>query len=91
MAFEGKPQGYQLNNRREKLLNLTKEISYVGVPPQLQPLRQYIKQFRVIGTVCIALNLWISEREEAGFSKYSELGNTHNPNTQGGLKPCVCM
>ncbi len=67
------------------MLNLTKEISYVGVPPQPQPLRQYIKQSHVVETVCIALNLWISEREEDGFSKYSELGNTHNPNLLGGF------
>ena len=30
-------------------------------------------------------------REEVGFFKYSELENTHNPNTQGGIKPCMCM
>lgn len=60
------------------LLNLTKEISYVGVPPQLQPLRQYVKQSRVVETVCIASNLWISEREEDGFQSSSDTVDTHN-------------
>jgi len=30
-------------------------------------------------------------REEVGFFEYSKLGNTHNPNTQGGLELCLCM
>ena len=85
VSFERKSQSYQFNNRRKKLLNLIKEISYVGVSPQPQPLRQYIKQFCVVGTVYIAINLWISEREEVGFLKYSERENTHYPTLVGGF------
>lgn len=44
------------------------EISYVGVPPQPQPLRVQIKQSYVVGTVFVPINLPLSVREEAGFA-----------------------
>ena len=55
------------------------EISYVGMTQQSQPLRQYIKQFREVETVCIVLNLSISLRVEVGFRNNSNVADTHNP------------
>ena len=33
----------------------------------------------------------LSGRVEAGFCNNSNITDTHNPNTQGGLKPCMCI
>jgi hypothetical protein len=93
-AFERKSQGYQTTDkekREEMLVNDRKEIRYQAMPPQWLALRVQIKQFCVVGAVSVPLNLSLSSLEEDGFLKYSELGNTHNPNTQGGLNPCMCM
>ncbi len=61
------------------------EIRNVRVPPQLSPLRVQIKQFCEVGTVSVPLNPAISLREEVGFFNYSEVEDTHNPNTRGGI------
>lgn len=45
----------------------------------------------VEGSVFISLNPVISGREEVEFYYHSKVMNTRNPNTQGGLKPCMCM
>ena len=41
--------------------------------------------------VFVSLNLPISLREEVEFQSNSDALDTHNPNTQGGIKPCMCM
>jgi len=33
----------------------------------------------------------LTDRGEDGFYYSSNVVDTHNPNTQGGLKPCMCM
>lgn len=73
------------------LVNDRKEIRNESVAHQHFPLRMQIKQSCVVGIVSVSSNLSISGRGEDGFFKHSELGNTHNPNTQGGLKLCMCM
>ena len=61
------------------LVDDRKEIRNVSVPPQHSPLRMQIKHRCVVGEVSVSSNLSISGRGEVGFSKNSELGNTHNP------------
>ena len=61
------------------LVNDIQEIRYQAMSPQWLALRIQIKQSRVVGIVSVSLNPGISGREEVGFSKYSELGNTHYP------------
>ena len=68
------------------MVNDREEISNVGVPPQLQPLRTSIKQSPVEGTVWMPLNLPISDREDVGFYDVSNIVDTHCPNIQGVLK-----
>lgn len=34
---------------------------------------------------------FLTLREEDEFQSSSNALDTHNPNTQGGLKPCMCM
>jgi hypothetical protein len=63
----------------------------VWVPLQPEPLRIQIKSSMMVGTVSVSSNSERSPREEDGFIGNSNANNTHNPNTQGGLKPCVCM
>jgi hypothetical protein len=46
----------------------------------------------MVGTVSVSLNSEISPREdENGFCNNSNVADTHNSNTQEGLKPCMCM
>ena len=78
VAFERKPQVTRPLTGVKMLVNDRKEIRNVGMPPQFQPLWIQIKQSHVVETVFVSLNLSISGREEVGFSKYSEFGNTHN-------------
>ena len=73
------------------MLNDRKEIRNVWVPSQPEPLRIQIKSSVWYGTVFVSLNLSISGQEEVGFYSNSNIIDTHNPNTQGGLKPCMCM
>jgi len=73
------------------LVNDRKEIRNVWVPSQPEPLRMQIKHCCVVGKVFVSLNLSISDREKVGFCSNSNAIDTHNPNTQGGLKPCMCM
>ena len=74
------------------LVNDVREIRNVWVPPQPEPLRIQIKSSVMVGTVSVSLNSEISPREdENGFTSNSNTSDTHNPNTQGGLKPCMCM
>lgn len=73
------------------LVNDRKEIRNESVSHQHFPLRIQIKSSVMVGAVSVLSNLSISGRGEVGFSKYSELGNTHNPDTQGGLRPWMCM
>ena len=63
----------------------------VWVPLQPEPLRIQIKSSVMVGTVSVSLNSEISPREDDGFIGNSNANNTHNPNTQEGLKPCMCM
>ena len=65
------------------LVNDRKEIRYQAMPPQWLALRMQIKHRCVVDEVSVSSNLSISGREEVGFSKCSELGNTHNPVTGG--------
>ena len=73
------------------LVNDIQKTRNVWVPPQPEPLRIQIKSSVMVGTVSVSLNSEISPREDDGFIGNSNANNTHNPNTQGGLKPCVCM
>lgn len=73
------------------LVNDRKEIRYVGISPQCRSLRMQIKQFCVVGTVFASLNLSISDREEDEFHNNSNIIDTHNPNIQGGINPCMYM
>ncbi len=61
------------------LVNDRKEIRNESVSHQHFPLRMQIKHRCVVGEVSVSLNISISGRGEVGFSKNSELGNTHNP------------
>jgi hypothetical protein len=72
-------------------VNDTQKIRNLGIPPQFQALWIWVKQSRVVGTVLISLNSVISLREEVGFIGNSNTSDTHNSNTQEGLKPCMCM
>lgn len=69
------------------LVNDRKEIRNESVSHQHFPLRMQIKHRCVVGEVSVSSNLSISGRGEVGFQSNSEALNTHNPNTQGGLKP----
>ncbi len=92
MAFERRPQGYQTTNWRLKLLvNDRKEIRNESVSHQHFPLRMQIKSSVMVGAVFVSLNLSISGRGDVEFQRNSDALDTHNSNTQGGLKPCVCM
>jgi hypothetical protein len=73
------------------LINDRKEIRNVEMSPQFQPLWMQIKQSCVVETVFVSLNLSISDREEVQFNNNSDVIDRQNPNTQGGLKPCMCM
>ena len=74
------------------LVNDVREIRNVWVPPQPEPLRIQIKSSVMVGTVSVSLNSEISPREdENGFCNNSNVADTHNSNTQEGLKPCMCM
>jgi len=73
------------------LVNDMQENRYQTMPPQWFALWMQIKQFCVVGTVSVSLNPAISLREEVEFNSNSNAIDTHNPNTQGGLKPCMCM
>ena len=73
------------------LVNDVREIRNVWVPPQPEPLRIQIKSSVMVGTVSVSSNSEISPREDDGFTGNSNTSDTHNPNTQGGLKPCMCM
>ena len=73
------------------LVNDIQKIRNVWVPPQPEPLRIQIKSSVMVGTVSVSLNSEISPREDDGFTGNSNTSDTHNPNTQGGLKPCMCM
>ena len=72
-------------------VNDTQKIRNVWVPSQPEPLWIWVKQSRVVRTVRISLNSVISLREEVGFIGNSNTSDTHNSNTQEGLKPCMCM
>jgi hypothetical protein len=72
-------------------VNDRKEIRNVSVPPQHSPLWTPIKYRCVVGEVSVSSNLSISGREEVGFNSNFNTVDTHDPNTQGGLKPCMCM
>jgi hypothetical protein len=63
----------------------------VWVPLQPEPLRIQIKSSMMVGTVSVSSNSEISPREEDGFIGNSNTSDTHNSNTQEGLKPCMCM
>ena len=67
------------------LVNDRKEIRNESVSHQHFPLRMQIKHHCVVGEVSVSLNLSISGRGEDGFSKNSELGNTHYPIFIGGF------
>ena len=72
-------------------VNDIQKIRNLGMPPQFQALWVWVKQSRVVRTVLIPSNSVISLREDDGFIGNPNANNTHNPNTQGGLKPCMCM
>lgn len=61
------------------------------MPLQFQPLRIQVKQFCVVGMVPVSLNPLLTGRGEVEFTSSSNACDTHNPNAQGGLKPCMCM
>ena len=61
------------------LVNDRKEIRHFGMTHQFQTLQIYIN------SVYISLNLFISDRGEDGFHYGSEIMNTQNLITQGGL------
>ena len=72
------------------LVNDREEIRNESVSHQHFPLRVQIKSSVMVGAVSVSLNLFISGRGEVGFQSNSDALDTHNPNTQGGLKPCMC-
>ena len=45
----------------------------------------------MVGTVNLICIGFLTLREEVGFQSNSDILDTHNPNTQGGLNPCMCM
>lgn len=61
------------------------------MPLQFQPLRVQVKQFCVVGIVPVSLNLSLTSRGEVEFTGSSDVCDTRNPSTQGGIKPCMCM
>jgi len=67
------------------LVNDREEIRNESVSHQHFPLRVQIKSSVMVGAVSVSLNLSISGRGDVGFSKYSELGNTHYPIFIGGF------
>jgi len=73
------------------LVNDIQEIRNIEMSPQSQSLWMQIKQSCVVRAVFASLNPEISLREEVGFNNNSDVVNTHNPNTQGGIKLCMCM
>jgi len=73
------------------LVNDRKEIETLGYHLSSNLFGYRLNSSVMAGTVPVSSNLSISLREEVGLFKCSELGNTHNPNTQGGLKPCMCI
>lgn len=73
------------------LVNDRKEIRNESVSHQRFPLWMQIKSSMWLRTVFASLNLSISGRGEDGFQSNSDALDTHYSNTQGGIKPCMCM
>jgi hypothetical protein len=67
------------------LVNDREEIRNESVSHQHFPLRIQVKSSVMVGAVSVSSNLSISGRGEDGFSKNSELGNTHYPIFIGGF------
>ena len=67
-------------------VNDIQKIRNLGMPPQFQALWVWVKQSRVVRTVLTPLNSVISLREDDGFCNNSNVADTHNSNTQEGLK-----
>jgi len=70
------------------LVNDRKEIETLGYHLSSNLFGYRLNSSVMVGTVPVSLNLSISLREEVGLQSSSDALDTHNPNTQGGLKRC---
>jgi len=68
------------------LVNVKKQIETQGYRLSSWLFRGTVNSPVMVGTVNPVCIGFLTLREEVGFSKYSELGNTHNSNIQEVVK-----
>jgi hypothetical protein len=73
------------------LVNVKKQIETQGYRLSSWLFRGTVNSPVMVGTVNLTCIGFLTLREEVQFNSSSNTIDRHNPNTQGGLKPCMCM